>query len=579
MFGIADGELDLETPRTDYRGTKTTFNVAWSTIGLVKWKANDDHELEALGFYSRDADDESRAYSGDARNVAQGAALVTNTRLRYVMRSVLMTRLGGTHTFPKAKDLELDWFGSYAQARRDDPSIRDMVFTTNDMGSTTLNITNGGGKQLFLDLTDHTESGAANLTLPFKQWGQLESRVKAGVWLEGKQREFFARRFGVGQISGAVVPTGTGDVLGPQFVGGNAPGDTQPYFYRETTRSLDNYEADQQIIATYAMMDLPVVRWFKIAGGARFEASFIDVQPFDFFGQDDVSGEAASLDDYDVLPSVSLIFAPTDKMNVRLVGTRTLARPEFRELAPFEFEDFVGGTTVVGNRNLLSTDIWNADLRWEFFPSVAEVIAVSAFYKYFDQPIEKIASARAGNRLASFRNAIWAQNVGAELEARKNLEFIADAFDDFSMGANVAYVFSRVRLGDQCDPTDPTCDIAVPDASTSRSRPLQGQSPFVVNAYLDYNNEKRGTSWRLLYNAFGRRIEEVGALGLPDIYEEAIHNFDLVIGQDLGNGLTLSAGVQNILNYPRRFTQGNDRDVTYLAWPGSTFSVGLSYKI
>ncbi|MCX4241246.1 TonB-dependent receptor [Paraliomyxa miuraensis] len=581
VFGLDGGELDLDTPRTDYGegSIDTTYNVAWSGVGLVKWKANKNHRLELLGFYSRDTDDQTRLYQGDARNVAQGAALVTNTRLRYVMRSILLTRLGGKHTFPGAKGLQFDWFGSYAMARRDDPSMRDMVFTTNDAGLTALNITNGGGKQLFLDLTDDTESGAANFTLPFKQWGQLDSKFKTGVWVEGKQREFFARRFAVGQTSGSMVPPGTGDVLGPENIGGNAPMDPAPFFYRETTRALDNYDAEQEIYATYAMMDLPIVRWFKLAGGARFEASFIDVQPFDYFGQNDVSAEAASLDEYDVLPSASLIFSPNDEMNIRLVGARTLARPEFRELAPFEFEDFVGGTAIVGNRGLVSTDIWNADLRWEWFPSASEVVAVSLFYKYFDEPIEKIASARAGSRLASFRNATWAQNVGFELEARKNLEFLGKALENFSLGGNFAYVFSRVRLGEQCDPSDPTCDISVPDASTSRERPLQGQSPFVVNAFLDYTNKKSGTNGRLLYNAFGRRIDEVGALGLPDIYEESIHTFDLVIGQEIGKNFSLSFTIEDILNYPRRFTQGADRAVTYLAWPGTTFVLGLSYKI
>ncbi|MCA9706201.1 MAG: TonB-dependent receptor [Myxococcales bacterium] len=582
QFNVADGELVVDEPTIDYRGTKSTFNVAWSGIGLVKWRPNQDHRLSLLSFYSRDADDETRALTGSSRSVFTGGDVV-NTRLRYVMRSVLMTRLGGQHTLPRARDLELDWFGSYAQARRDDPAMRDMVFTVNNAGSVDLDVTNGGGKQLFLDLTDHTESGALNLALPFEQWGQLKSKVKTGVWVEGKQRDFLVRRFAVGAIDGGSAPQGTGDVLSPDLIGGGVG--PQPLFYRENYRPNDNYDATQEIYATYAQLDLPMVRWFRISGGARFEASFIDVSPYDYFARN--RGEGSGVDptsqvelrDYEVLPSLSLIFSPRDSMNVRLVGTRTLARPEFRELAPFQFTDFAGGETVQGNPNLTSSSIWNADLRWEWFPSVSEVVAVSVFYKRFTDPIERIAAALPGSRLVSFVNAVRAHNVGSELEVRKDLQFMGEAFEGFSLGANFAYVFSRVELPPQCSPDDPACDASVPDASTSRVRPLQGQSPFVANAYLDYVNEGSGTSARLLYNAFGRRIHQVGFLGLPDEYEEAIHNFDFVLGQEVHEGLTVSLGVENILNYPRRFTQGAQRAVTYLAWPGTTFTLGLTYKI
>jgi outer membrane receptor protein involved in Fe transport len=324
------------------------------------------------------------------------------------------------------------------------------------------------------------------------------------------------------------------------------------------------------------MLDLPLVRWLKLAGGARFEASAIDMQAFDLFDPSvEVPNGSASLRGYDVLPSASLIVSPRDDMNVRLVGAQTLARPEFRELAPFQFTDFVGGVALEGDPTLETSKIWNADLRWEWFPSASEVIAVSLFYKYFDRPIERY---RKAIYLVSFRNVERAQNVGVELELRKNLEFIGEAFDGFSLGANFAYVYSRVNLGRACNELiDEGCETT--DVSTSRVRPLQGQSPYVVNAYLDYVNEDSGTSARLLYNAFGRRIEDVGGLNLPDTYEESIHDFDLVLNQELHEGLGLSFEIDNILNYPRTFTQGARQNVTYLAWPGTTIMLGLTYKI
>jgi hypothetical protein len=531
LFALdADDRLTAVT-NYDY-GFKSTYNVAWSGIGLVKWKLNKHHRLELLGLYSRDADDETRELRGIVQPVSPTVPVI-NTRQRYVMRSVLMTRLGGKHELPRAKGLTFDWFGSYAQARRDDPSMRDMLFNT-EAGAPVLDTTNNGGKQLFLGLVDDTESGALPL------------------------------------------PMGTGNVLGPDTIGGGDPNGTVPFFLAETTRNNDNYEAEQELYATYAMIDLPLVRWLKLAGGARFEASFIDMNAFDLFNPGaEVPDASASLRGYDVLPSASLIFSPTEKMNVRLVGTQTLARPEFRELAPFQFTDFVGGIAVQGEPTLQTTKIWNADLRWEWFPSASEVIAASVFYKRFDRPIERY---RQAITLVSFKNAELAQNVGVELEVRKNLEFIGDAFDGFSLGANFAYVYSRVDLGEACNQLiDEGCTVT--DNSTSRERALQGQSPYVVNAYLDYTNEDSGTAARLLYNAFGRRIEDVGINGLPDTYEEAIHDFDLVFSQEIHRGLGLTFEIDNILNYPRTFTQGSRRNVAYLAWPGSTFMLGLTYKI
>lgn len=574
QFQGSDGVLDTATPQVDYDGIETTYRAAWSTIGLLKWRANKRHRFSVLGFYSRDAEDETRELRGVALSV--NGDEVINTRSRYIARSIGMTRLGGQHKFPKAKDLELDWFGSYAQARRDDPSMRDMLFSRNTTGDFALDPTNGGGKVLYLDLTDHTESGAANLTLPFEQWKKLKSRVKTGVWVEGKQREFSARRFAYNPVSGLELPRGTGNILNPDTIGGGSPNGTEPFFLNETTRAQDNYRADQELYAAYAMLDLPIVRWFKLSGGLRFESSDIAVDPFDPYDTG-VELERAEVKDRDALPVASMIFSPRSDMNIRVGGTRTLARPEFRELAPFEFQDFVGGFAVVGNPALVSTKIWNGDLRWEWFPSASEVVAISVFYKDFDKPIERVVQPRV-NGLASYANAEGATNVGAEFEVRKSLEFMGDSLTGFSLGANFAYIYSRVRLAEQCDAAlDPTCDPML-DVSTSRVRPLQGQSPYVVNAYLDYTNDDSGTSGRLMYNSFGRRIDQVSGFGFGDIYEESIHRFDFVVGQEIFDEFVMSFAVENILNWPLRYTQGPDRAIQRMAWPGATIKLGASYK-
>ncbi len=577
QFGIGEGGGLSASPQLEYSGMRTTYTVSWSTIGLAKYDINKRHRLELLGFYSREAEDETRYLEGIARNVS-GIDPVINTRIRYITRGIAMTRLGGKHEFPKARGLQLDWFGSYANARRDDPAIREMFFTdANNDGEYLIDRGNEGGKQTFLSLEDHTESGALNLTLPFDQWKKLRSKVKVGAWVEGKQRNFQVRRFQFQQDAEALdqLPTGTGNIINDATIG-SGEGDA-PFFLQENTRPNDNYLARQEIYSGYGMLELPFVRWLKVVGGARVEASSIVVDPFDRFADDDDEAQAgAKLSGLDVLPAGSFIFSPNDKHNIRIGATGTLARPEFRELAPFTFTDFVGGVDVQGNPQLQGTRIWNGDLRWEWFPSSNEVIAVSGFYKYFDEPIERVKLPRIP-QLASFRNADAAQNVGGELEVRKNLEFVWKKLRDVSIGANFAYIHSRVKLRDRCrvsEGQDCSADLLA-DVSTSRVRPLQDQSPYVVNVYVGYDNEDVGVGARVLYNVEGPRIYEVGGNGLPDVYFEPRHSLDFTFTQRLYRDLSMDFKVENMLNQARHWTQAGE---TVERWtPGATFTLGFSW--
>ncbi len=568
------GEFTLQRD-VDYKGRRTVSNVQWSTIGLMKYEPAKDHKLSLLAFYSRDADDEVRRLEGRS-----GSDEVLTTRIRYVMRSILMTRLGGVHKFPAAKGLTLDWFGSYAQARRSDPAIRDMVFL--DQGGS-YGLAGQGATNLFLGLLDHTESGAINFTVPFAQWKQLEGKFKFGAWLEGKQRSFDVRRFTFQSISGIDSPAGTGNILVDRTIGGgvtSGQGGTQPYFVSENTQPFDSYRARQEIYAGYAMLELPFVRWFRIAGGARFEANRQNLGPFDQFTGETDKERSSDVRNNHVLPALTLIFPVREDMNVRLGGTQTVARPEFRELAPFLFSDFAGGITVQGRPGLRAATIWNADLRWEWFPSAEEVVALSVFYKYFNDPIERTIAPGTSNLVSTFRNAKFAFNVGAEFELRKNLQFIWKKLRDVSVGVNFAYVFSRVRLQDSCDVEDATCDpMTALDVSTSRVRPLQGQSPFVANAYIDYDNLKSGTGLRLLYNGVMRNLAFVGGNNLPDIYAEPIHQLDFVGTQRIYKRLRGQLQLQNLLNWPVRWRQGQEKALNYEMFPGATIMLGVAYDL
>jgi hypothetical protein len=582
IYGTAGSDYALNTrnPDVDIKGTKTTQNVQISSLGLIKWRLNEHNRLSLVGLYTRDADNESRVLNGRFRTTC-GEMDCRNTRLRYIMRSIAFTRLGGKHEIPAAKGLTVEWFGSYAQARQDDPLLREMLFfRRDDAGPEDQNFnvsTNESGKFQFFKLLDHVGSGALDFTMPFKQWGQLDSRFKFGAWAEAKRRTFGVRTLDFEArgwtAENGPLPSGTGNIFEPSTIGGGMPGagNTEPFVIKEVTRpgGQDGYAGKQEIYAGYAMLDLPLVRWLRLVGGARLEANRIRVEPFDLFGQPIDPNASAQLKNLNVLPSASLIFAARKDMNVRLVGAETIARPEFRELAPFIFVDFAGGFNVQGYSKLTQTKIWNADLRWEWFPSASEVLAVSVFYKHFDAPIERIIA--TSPRLQTYRNARFANNVGVEVEGRKNLEFVSKSLRDVSLGFNFAYIFSRVQI-------DPAQDGGLL-APTSTERYLEGQSPYVVNAFVGYDNERSGTNVRALFNTFGKRIAFVGGNRLPDVYELPVHTLDLTLAQRVHKNLSLTFNAFNLLNWRTRLVQGPNQDIFYSTRRGVFFVLGLSYNI
>jgi hypothetical protein len=605
LYNRTDADSPLERV-VEFEGPQTEHRVAWGAINVLKWKIDRNHRLESSTIYTHDSEDQVQRFEGFSVPTG-GAVPLQVTRNRYTSRALMLTRLGGTHRFPKAKDFTFDWFGAYTRARNHQP-MRDMVFR-DDSGNGVFAVhENNSGLFLFPEFTDHVGNGAANFTMPFKQWSQLDARVKTGAWVESRNRDFIARRFRYENVGGTSPPAGTGNILNPATIGqGNTDPAMRPFILRENTRPQDSYRGTQQVYAGYAMLDLPFTRWFKISGGARFEASDMDVEPRDFADPDREysDDEKARLRDRDWLPSAALIFSPTSDMNIRVGGSQTLARPEFRELAPFQFPYYAIGLSMAGNPELRSSSIWNGDLRWEWFPSANEVVAAGLFYKYFDDPIERVMLAQGAQGLMTFNNADFAHNIGGEVELRKNLEFLAperaDASDearerrknvrrvlaDLSVGVNAAYIHSIVELGVACVDRETREECLAmggsSDISTSRSRPLMDQSPYVINGFVSYDNERSGTGARVLYHTFGRRVHAVGIAGLPDVYMEPLHRLDLVVSQRVwkskrqGHALSIHAGAHNLLNWQFLYTQGGEHWARYRE--GVSFTAGAGFSL
>jgi TonB-dependent receptor len=316
----------------------------------------------------------------------------------------------------------------------------------------------------------------------------------------------------------------------------------------------------------FVMTDAAIGTRWRFSGGVRFEDANVRVETIDPLVPGAVPS-VARLYNRDPLPAVNTIYALTAQQNLRFGYSRTLSRPDFRELSPFEFTNVLGGFNTVGNPNLKRAKIDNIDARWEWFLGGDQIIAASYFRKEFTDPIEVTVQPTTDLR-QSFINADRATNHGVELEWRRNLQFIHDSLLPFSVQANVTLVDSNVDL-----PEAPTLLL------TSRSRPMVGQSRYVYNVIVDWRKPEWRSDARFSVNTVSRRITDVGTFGLPDIYQEGNTFLDVAYQYSLGAerqwGLRFTG--ENLGNTHHLWTQAGLPHRSYRT--GRTFSAGISFSI
>ncbi|WP_240935846.1 TonB-dependent receptor domain-containing protein [Hymenobacter sp. HDW8] len=325
---------------------------------------------------------------------------------------------------------------------------------------------------------------------------------------------------------------------------------------------------------------MPVTPKIKLLTGARFERNVQKIQT-GLNGQPVNQNYTTNF----LLPSANLSYNFSETSLVRTSYGRSLNRPEFRESAPFFYYDFdfnvlnYGSLYLSPESPLKVATIDNVDLRYEFYPSDGELIHVGAFYKNFRNPIENIVVATS-NLAYSFANAPSAYAYGLELDIKKNLNFLDEAFStnaftNLTAVFNASLIKSEVKLGP---------DVVAWD----RKRALQGQSPYVVNTGLYY--QTTDNTWQLaaLYNVFGPRILFAGSDQYPDVVEMPRHTVDLTLTKAISKNWSLNAGIQDVFNQRVNLLQDFNRDKKYEvdADPslssyrrGTYYTVGLRFNL
>jgi outer membrane receptor protein involved in Fe transport len=563
-------EYEIAGKQTEYSDKRFKNNVLWGTLFNAALKVNNNQKIGVQATYSTNTDNIISNRSG--YNYAVGR-LEESTSIEYTENHLLTTRLYGEHSL-NAKGMRLSWGGGVNSSSRDVPSLRRMLYLKYFEDTTDVTIPFQAyipfgsadpyrSGRFYSTLEELTYNGNVDFSIPFIIGSQKQT-AKIGALYQKRDRNFDAR------VMGFVLSNYGFDVYQPQdqiFATENIG--SSGVFLDEITNPSDGYDGKSNLLGGYLLLDNKIADRLRISWGARVENFRQQVEAAQYGGiplKIDTTITA-------FLPSFNMTYSINEKHQLRLSGSKTVCRAEFRELAPFSFFDFYLNANVVGNPKLTQGSIYNADIRYEIYPGQNQLFSFSLFYKRFKNPIEFVfASPGAGTRIFSFNNVASANNYGVELELRKNFDFIGA--ENLMFFSNASLIRSNIDLSSGVSYYDST-------------RALQGQSPYIVNAGLTYNIPKIGLSTTVIYNVIGDRIAQVGTVGFGDIYERHRNLLDFSVNKKLGKHGEIKLTWSDILhpefvyyqddNATHKFEDGTDNVVQRLNF-GSTISLGLGYR-
>jgi len=574
---------------SSFANRQGTDQVDWGASGSVAYQPSNNHELVFTVLRTQSGKRQA-TYLGGFRDQNSAATFITRS-LDYEERALSSYQLRGEHGF---RPIQVEWKLSTAHNSQEEPDLRffSSVQNIQDIGdSRDTTYTLGGGnapppQRYFRNLNESANGAILDIAIPFRQWNGLGARFKFGGALDNSRRDFRQRRFeyqegreiDFGDFEGDVeeyfddANFGVLDTLtAGALIGFNAG-----LYLQENSPKRANYDAIQDVNAFYGMVELPLNRWLRVIGGMRVENTEIVIESLDDTLPEDQ--RRGVLERNDLLPSLNVVVALAENMNVRAAATRTLARPTYRELAPFQSFNFVGGDIQQGNPRLDRTLISNFDLRWEWFMRPGEILAASVFYKAFDQPIERVLENVGEGRFISFQNVPEARVHGAEFEARKRLDswIQTPILKDITIGGNLSLVNSSVDI-----PEDEMIIIRASNPYAPNKRQLEGQSPYLLNLSVGYENYSSGTTVSAFYTVFGDRLLVVTQGATPDVFEKARGDLSATVTQNLLGRLQLKLTAKNLLGTNFRQIQtykGREYDYIYYS-RGRVFSAGISYLI
>ncbi len=549
------------------------YNYETSTTGLLNMyvRINPDHNISFNSLYVNKSNDETRETWGyhfdyDPYNVY-------SRRMTYKQNYLNVNQLIGTHKFMTHKEdvnfarLVVDWRASVNFTGSKEPDRKQLVaLYTGDPAATDSydrwnELDVNENHRFFSILREREISGKVHAAYVVKFKEELNDRkqtevtdlitIRGGVDYKKKIREFDYKQYNYNlkALADSIQPV---DIYGTDDYLSNENHQAGLFYIDELSNFGSSYVAEQSVMALYVDAKFRFNK-LEVIPGLRCENAYQSI-----FNRDQVTPSEfnktivpnSMLEG--LLPSLIMKYSATDKDILRFVASKTITRPKFNEIAPFQYIQFFAGTKAQGNPELRNGTNYNADFRYERYARPGEMMTVGAFYKFLQNPIEQTMRGTASGQLASFSNAKQGHVAGIEVEYVRSLDFLlkeekrdSSFLKNFGLGFNASYMWTQVTID--------TLDGG--NNSTNFRRPLEGASPFLVNCDLRYNqtfeNEAGNTKTVLValaYNVFGQRLVAVGGNGIGDQYAKPVSTLNLVSKVTFNDKFSIGIKGKNLLN-------------------------------
>jgi hypothetical protein len=572
-----------------YQDSIYNYETVFAALGNLSLKLNNRNSFSWKNNFSVNADNKLIMRVGPPDFFTDPINAIRD-RVRWLTTNkILSSQLAGEHLVGPIKT-KLNWLGAYTKVDREIPNAARTSYYGNPPDYATIqsvpNQTAGGGNMFFAKSDEAINSFKLDITQPYQLFGSSQNFVKAGSGYQRRERQFDSRvlgfapyRAGSIQFDNSLLLLPENQIFRSENLGLKADG-KGGFMLQDGTLPESEYDATSALTHIYLMNDHRLFTKLRLIYGLRMER--FNQTLTSIKDQRDTINLNTTVTDY--LPSVNLVYALTSKMNLRASYSQTINRPEFRELAPFLFFDYATEYTYQGKDSIVRSKIANYDFRYEFFPGRAQVFSVSGFYKWITNPIEIIANPVFDN-LANYQNSQWGRIYGVETEFRTLLSTLLgirnenSLLDKITWSANGALIESKVKLN----------PFGLFDPALQRTeRPLQGQSKYLINSSIAFDDERLGLSVTASGNRVGDRIFIAGNIFDGDIYEKARTVIDFQVAKFFfQKKLEIKLTTRDLLAQKSIFyfdfdksESYTERDRTFSSYTmPKTFNLSVSYRL